>query len=387
MADSDKNIVITPFRGATSQPNIVFTGQGNDPITVRVLDGTTGTGLTAGGALSFEGSAGQLFSVVNRLGTGSIFSVNDISGIPSLDVDANGTVEIAPFTGYVAIGLTAPTEKLHVVGNILSSGSVNAFGGVSASGGTFGENIAVNGGNVTTTSTTASLFNTNSTTINIANSQTAGVTLNIASATIFSGEKNINIGRNNGGGAVTNVVIGGNSNDKISLIGGVTIGSPALTNTNIVGNLLTVTPQSNFLNGVCVAGNLLGVTGSFSGLVSLTSGLSASGGITFNSPIISTRLPRYPSSIFETKTANFNPAEADNGKIFIVTVSGKSTLTITFDGLSVGWRAKFLCTDTGQVTFTSSLGTVVGTYGSSTADNTALLIEVICYAANSYYAG
>lgn len=123
MADSDKNILITPQRGQTSQPSIVFTGQGNDPITIRVLDGTTGSGLTAGGALSFEGSAGQLFSVVNRLGTGSIFSVNDISGIPSIDVDASGRIVFAGFTGNVGIGATQPSEKLDVLGNIRVSGN------------------------------------------------------------------------------------------------------------------------------------------------------------------------------------------------------------------------------------------------------------------------
>jgi len=128
MADSDKNIIITPNRGAASQPNIVFTGQGNDSITVRVLDGTTGTGLTAGGALSFEGSAGQLFSVVNRLGTGSIFSVNDISGIPSIDVDSSGRIHMAAFTGFIGIGLTAPADKLDVLGSARISGGLCAAG-------------------------------------------------------------------------------------------------------------------------------------------------------------------------------------------------------------------------------------------------------------------
>jgi hypothetical protein len=123
MADSDKNILITPQRGQTSQPSIIFTGQGNDPISLRVLDGTTGTGLTAGGALSFEGSAGQLFSIVNRLGTGSIFSVNDISGIPSIDVDASGRIVFAGFTGNVGVGATLPSEKLDVFGNIRVSGN------------------------------------------------------------------------------------------------------------------------------------------------------------------------------------------------------------------------------------------------------------------------
>lgn len=137
MADSDKNIIITPFRGATSQPQIRFVGQGNDPITLRVLDGVTGTGLTAGGALSIEGSAGQLFSVVNRLGTGSIFSVNDISGIPSIDVDANGLIELAPFSGNVGIGYTAdPGFKFAVKGgSSLFENSVIFNSGISAAGG------------------------------------------------------------------------------------------------------------------------------------------------------------------------------------------------------------------------------------------------------------
>jgi hypothetical protein len=80
------------------------------------------------GALSFEGSAGQLFSITNNLTSGSIFSVNDVSGIPSIDVDADGTVLIAPYgsTEYVGIGTTNPTAKLDVNGTVkatLFSGS------------------------------------------------------------------------------------------------------------------------------------------------------------------------------------------------------------------------------------------------------------------------
>ena len=70
------------------------------------------------GTLSFEGSAGQLFSITNNLTSGSIFSVNDVSGIPSIDVDADGTVQLAPFgaSEYVGIGTTNPTAKLDVNG-------------------------------------------------------------------------------------------------------------------------------------------------------------------------------------------------------------------------------------------------------------------------------
>jgi hypothetical protein len=65
------------------------------------------------GTLSWEGSAGQLFSITNNLTTGSIYSVNDVSGIPSIDVDANGTIQLGPYGGNIGLGTTNPTAKLH----------------------------------------------------------------------------------------------------------------------------------------------------------------------------------------------------------------------------------------------------------------------------------
>lgn len=73
------------------------------------------------GTLSWEGSAGQLFSITNNLTSGSIFSVNDVSGIPSIDVDADGTIQLAVYGGNVGVGITNPTEKLHVVGVVTAT--------------------------------------------------------------------------------------------------------------------------------------------------------------------------------------------------------------------------------------------------------------------------
>jgi len=88
------------------------------------------------GALSFEGSAGQLFSITNNLTSGSIFSVNDVSGIPSIDVDADGTIQLAPFgaTEFVGIGTTNPTAKLDVNGTLNVSGVSTFTGAIDANG-------------------------------------------------------------------------------------------------------------------------------------------------------------------------------------------------------------------------------------------------------------
>ena len=52
--------------------------------------------------LSFEGASGQLFSITDSFG-GTLFSVNDISGIPSIEVDAEGIIRLAEFGGHILV--------------------------------------------------------------------------------------------------------------------------------------------------------------------------------------------------------------------------------------------------------------------------------------------
>lgn len=96
MPNSFKDIIITPNRGNTADPRIEFRGA-NTTVNTAI---SIFTYPTSNGTLSFEGSAGQLFSITNDL-TGSIFSVNDVSGIPSIEVFANGQISLAPFGGIV----------------------------------------------------------------------------------------------------------------------------------------------------------------------------------------------------------------------------------------------------------------------------------------------
>lgn len=75
----------------------------------RITIGTTGNvgiGQTNPVAkFEVSGAAGQLFSVTDSM-TGTIFSVNDISGIPSIEVLDTGVVKMAEYSGFVAYGVT-----------------------------------------------------------------------------------------------------------------------------------------------------------------------------------------------------------------------------------------------------------------------------------------
>jgi hypothetical protein len=127
MAHTDKNILITPNVGnASGDPQIVFSAANN---TSNAANITLRAYPTSNGTLSFEGSAGQLFSITNNL-TGSLFSVNDISGIPSIEVLDTGRVNLAQYNGSVVIGANTSA----IASNSNTTGELVVFGGVGVTG-------------------------------------------------------------------------------------------------------------------------------------------------------------------------------------------------------------------------------------------------------------
>ena len=116
MANSDKNILITPSVGLSTNPTIKFNGANNTPTTLRVLDD---------GTVSFEGTAGQLFSISDGL-TGSIFSVNDISGIPSIEVLDTGLVKLNQYGGSAVFGSSAAIQNASSVNAKVSISTASA---------------------------------------------------------------------------------------------------------------------------------------------------------------------------------------------------------------------------------------------------------------------
>lgn len=210
MAYTDRQILITPNIGQSiNEPIIRWTG-GNSgtsgTIYTRILD-MGGTGL-----LSFEGAAsGQQASYSDSL-RGNIFQVNDISGIPSIQVVDTGAVNIATYQGYVQLGnnlqsTSTGTGSLRVLGGVGISGNLNIGGSFALSA-----NLGVGG----------SLGNyglTISTTTNVAEYLTStgngtGLAFQVGSSTYPLG-----IGFNSYNNVGTTYVIGNGYNAQLQLNG------------------------------------------------------------------------------------------------------------------------------------------------------------------------
>lgn len=108
MADSDKDILITPNVSQTSQPEIKLVGKDNSPMYLKVLDDNT---------LSFEGTEGQVFSIGPTMSSGDIFSVNDISGVQSIAVNADGTITMNAQTQSTTIKNSASNTSTLILSN------------------------------------------------------------------------------------------------------------------------------------------------------------------------------------------------------------------------------------------------------------------------------
>jgi hypothetical protein len=107
MALSDKNIVITPNNGQSSDPQIVFSGAdastGAQNITVKVTPLNQGT-------LDISGSDGTIASF-SDLSIGSVFSVSDSDGNLLLDVNETGTVDLSANTGALGFPVGTTEER------------------------------------------------------------------------------------------------------------------------------------------------------------------------------------------------------------------------------------------------------------------------------------
>jgi len=114
--DWDLGKIATERQGSSNSFDMVLyssnTGTYNEGLRIDHT-GNIGIGTSTPNAkLDVQGTQGQLFSVTDNL-SGDIFSVADISGVPIMNVNSNGT---SYFDGNVGIGTTSPDSKLDVKG-------------------------------------------------------------------------------------------------------------------------------------------------------------------------------------------------------------------------------------------------------------------------------
>lgn len=119
-----RDIRIHPKFGSTSSndfPRIDFGGlSASTTISLRVDDD---------GSVVYTGTYGALFNISDSK-EGILHSVNDVSGLPILQVSSNDYVQMGKWDKYslvvnsdkVGIGLTGPTYALHVIGTVSTTG-------------------------------------------------------------------------------------------------------------------------------------------------------------------------------------------------------------------------------------------------------------------------
>jgi hypothetical protein len=83
--------------------------------------------LTSNTEVTFIGDSNDILSM-GLDPNSSLFTVNDISGVPSIEVVDDGTVRLAEIIGNVGVGLASPSEKLHVQGNVRATSLMAANG-------------------------------------------------------------------------------------------------------------------------------------------------------------------------------------------------------------------------------------------------------------------
>jgi hypothetical protein len=135
------------FTRPTGNPTIQLSGSAYSSIALEVLES---------GSVSFQGTSGSLFSISDSL-SGSLMSVNDISGLPILEVFDDDRVVMGSFgqntlvvTGsLVGIGTSVPTSLLHVDGTGHSATGNPTFEVITSAGetATYGSEIRTLGGN------------------------------------------------------------------------------------------------------------------------------------------------------------------------------------------------------------------------------------------------
>lgn len=123
------------YKADVASPGLVFTPSGTltPSVTLNLLTDATNS-VSGVATLSFEGSAGQLFSITDQLASGTIFSVNDIGGLPLIEADASGLVHLGRYGEDVRVYKNLNIQntysiKENILGNTSGNITINLASG------------------------------------------------------------------------------------------------------------------------------------------------------------------------------------------------------------------------------------------------------------------
>ena len=281
----------TVTANTTFSGNVFLTGNGTTlsvTSNISFISPNTQNTITArminGGTLSFSSNSGELFSITDSLATGSIFSVNDISGLPVIDVDANGWISLVQYGGNVHV-YNAATSTSNSTGALVVDGGVGVKGNVYAD--------AVYDGGIEVITFANGAFNTANAAFLAANAATAtDTTQNNSITAAFTAA-------NSAGVYANGAFVKANTQDAINLTQ-----NNSITAAFAAANAATATDttQNNSITAAFTAANSAGVYangaftrannslnantgGSITGDVSITGNLTVTGNTTYTNTI------------------------------------------------------------------------------------------------------
>ena len=109
MANSDKDIIITPNRGQSNDPKIEFTGAtvgSSSTITMTAVPKAAGDGV-----LDISDSEGESIVAFSEDTTGALFSVSDDTGSAKFQVSSTGIVDAKLNSGALGLPVGTSSER------------------------------------------------------------------------------------------------------------------------------------------------------------------------------------------------------------------------------------------------------------------------------------
>jgi hypothetical protein len=339
------------------------------------------TNLTAGiarvtthlAAVGNSNTIGSLFTTAGNVGVGTT--------APSATLDVNGTARISNSVTTGGLEVTGLADALNLTATNVSVGDLRVSGGFSA----VNANATLWGLTVSTNVTTGALYSTNQTTTNIVGTNVSSASLNLSSGLTSASAQitNANVTTStiatllNTNQNSTNV-----SSATLNLSTGLTTANAQITNANV-----TTSTISSLLNTNVVSTNISG------GSLNLSTGLTSTSAQITNATIATLLNTNVVSTNVSSSTLNLSSgltaanAQITNANATTATIASLlNTNTISTNISSASLNLSTGLTATNANVTTSTIATLLNTNAVSTNVSTTNLIVSNAFSAPNAYA-